>query len=277
MRAQADRTDRNPAARPFLANSAERQDLISEGPDFGLDATPRHAQDRQMESGRCQSVNRRQLVGGLISTLTCAAFAPVVAHAAKGKLSLMAARFERERFVAECLDAAQEPEAQQAVREVLARAVADHDAVLSSLGPPTQAGLDILHRSAELTIFAAKWTPQMNLLAHDHRMWALIGIYTGREDNIFWRREGGGIRVSSAQVLFAGDVAVLPADAIHSVTNPLPRFTGGIHIYGGDFFAAHRSQWDPETLREEPSDGNTIRAIFERENQRIASACHHAP
>ena len=48
---------------------------------------------------------------------------------------------------------------------------------------------------------------------------------------------------------------------LHSVTNPLPRFTGGIHIYGGDFFATPRSQWHPETLAEEPSDGARIRAI----------------
>jgi predicted metal-dependent enzyme (double-stranded beta helix superfamily) len=70
-------------------------------------------------------------------------------------------------------------------------------------------------------------------------------------------------------VLFPGDVAALPADAVHSVTNPLLRFTGGIHIYGGDFFATPRSQWNAETLAEEPSDGATIRALFENENERL--------
>ena len=43
---------------------------------------------------------------------------------------------------------------------------------------------------------------------------------------------------------------------------------GGIHIYGGDFFATERSQWDPETLQRQPSDGAVIRAMFERENKR---------
>jgi hypothetical protein len=32
------------------------------------------------------------------------------------------------------------------------------------------------------------------------------------------------------------------------VTNPIPRLTGAIHVYAGDFFAAERSEWDPETL-----------------------------
>ena len=32
------------------------------------------------------------------------------------------------------------------------------------------------------------WGPGMTIMPHDHRMWAVIGVYTGREDNIFWRR-----------------------------------------------------------------------------------------
>ena len=59
-------------------------------------------------------------------------------------------------------------------------------------------------------------------------------------------------------------------DAIHSVTNPLPRFTGYIHICGGDFFDTARSLWNPETLEGEPADGDVIRGIFERENERLA-------
>jgi predicted metal-dependent enzyme (double-stranded beta helix superfamily) len=109
----------------------------------------------------------------------------------------------------------------------------------------------------------------MNLMPHNHLMWASIGIYTGREDNLFWRDAGTGIEAFGARALFAGDSAALPVDAIHSVTNPLLRFTGGIHIYGGDFFDTTRSQWDPETLAEQPSDGDVIKGIFDRENERL--------
>ena len=109
----------------------------------------------------------------------------------------------------------------------------------------------------------------MNLMPHDHLMWANIGIYTGREDNIFWKRSADGIKAYRAEALFVKDTAALPDDAVHSVTNPLLRFTGGIHIYGGDFFDTTRSQWNPETLEEEPSDGAVIRGIFQRENDRL--------
>ena len=174
-----------------------------------------------------------------------------------------------ERFVEECLVANREDDAQQAVTDVLARAVSEPGKVLAALGEPDRAGLNVLLSSTTLTIFAATWTPQMNLMPHNHLMWASIGIYTGREDNIFWRPGSDGIRAFGANALFEKDTALLPADALHSVTNPLRRFTGGIHIYGGDFFNTPRSQWNPETLEEEPSDGAVIRAIFQRENERL--------
>src|SRR5579862_9807234 len=126
-------------------------------------------------------------------------------------------RFERDRFVEKCVAASRESESQRAVHEVLERAVADADAVLAGLGTPQQAGVDVLHRSQTLTIFAAHWAQSMSLPAHDHRMWALIGLYTGREDNIYWRRTANSLEAHRAAVLFPGDVATLPADAIHSV------------------------------------------------------------
>lgn len=175
-----------------------------------------------------------------------------------------------ERFIEDCVAANSGADAQAAVTETLARAVSDPGAVLTAIGEPREAGLNVFHRSPTLTIFAATWTPQMNLMPHNHLMWASIGIYTGREDNILWRRGSHGrIGSTGAKALFAGEVTALPADAIHSVTNPLPRFTGGIHIYGGDFFATTRSQWNAENLDEEPSDGAVIAAIFARENEKL--------
>ena len=174
-----------------------------------------------------------------------------------------------ERFVADCIAANREADAQAAVNEVLARAVSEPAAVLAALGEPDKAGLNVLLSSPTLTIFAATWTPRMNLMPHNHLMWANIGIYTGREDNIFWKRTPAGIKACGANALRASDTAMMREDAVHSVTNPLQRFTGGIHIYGGDFFDTQRSQWNPETFEEEPSDGATIRDIFQRENERL--------
>jgi predicted metal-dependent enzyme (double-stranded beta helix superfamily) len=179
--------------------------------------------------------------------------------------------FEPERFVADCVKANADGDPQRAVLEVLEQAISDPGAVLRGVGEPVRAGLNVLHRSPTLTIFAASWTPRMNLMPHEHRMWALIGIYTGREDNLLWRHGADGrLGAIGAKALFEGQAVSLPVDAIHSVTNPLLRFTGGLHVYGGDFFATERRQWNAESLVEEISDGETIRAIFEAENARLA-------
>jgi predicted metal-dependent enzyme (double-stranded beta helix superfamily) len=207
----------------------------------------------------------------LIATLGTAAVQSCQAEAGATGPPLAPANEAMAEFVARCTAANQGDRAQDAVQEVLARRVSDPRATLQAIGEPTRAGMTVFHRSRTLTIFAATWTPQMNLMPHDHRMWALIGIYTGREDNILWRRSEGRLTAFGAKALFAGDVAALPDTTIHSVTNPLDRFTGGIHIYGGDFFATTRSQWNPETLAEEPSDGEVIRRIFERANERMRS------
>jgi predicted metal-dependent enzyme (double-stranded beta helix superfamily) len=215
------------------------------------------------------NLQRRAIVAGTVAAAV-RFFSPVSAFAqSRRPTSTGDGRMDIDRFVADCIAANEEADAQAAVNEVLARAVSMPEAVLAAIGDPERAGLNVLLSSPTLTIFAATWTPQMNLLPHDHLMWANIGIYTGREDNIFWKRTPGGIKAYGADALFVKDTAMLPEDALHSVTNPLQRFTGGIHIYGGDFFDTKRSQWNPETLEEEPSDGARIREMFQRENERL--------
>lgn len=178
--------------------------------------------------------------------------------------------FDLDRFIAECRAAV--TQGQPAVRELVARAVAEPGAVLRALGEPTRAGLKTLYRSDELTILDLVWGPYMTLMPHNHGMWAVIGLYTGREDNIFWRRidEPGmpsRIEAAGAKALSAGEAAPLGRDIIHSVTNPIPRLTGALHVYGGDFFRPGRSEWDPETLREGPYDAERVRAMFEAANR----------
>ena len=59
---------------------------------------------------------------------------------------------------------------------------------------------------------------------------------------------------------------------IHAVTNPLDQITAAIHVYGGDFFATPRSEWDPRTFEERPWDVEHVRQVFEEANKRLAAA-----
>jgi predicted metal-dependent enzyme (double-stranded beta helix superfamily) len=64
----------------------------------------------------------------------------------------------------------------------------------------------------------------------------------------------------------------LGAEVIHSVTNPVRRLTGALHVYGGDFFATPRSEWDPETLLEGVYDVEKNLRLFEESNRRSIPA-----
>ena len=63
----------------------------------------------------------------------------------------------------------------------------------------------------------------------------------------------------------------LEKDVIHSVANPIEKLTGAIHVYGGDFFAVTRSEWDPETLSERSWDIQKAIRIFKDSNERFAA------
>jgi predicted metal-dependent enzyme (double-stranded beta helix superfamily) len=183
--------------------------------------------------------------------------------------------FDPDQFVADCRNALAAEKSHKLVREVVCRAVAEPNAVLKALGEPTRGGLKALYRSDHLTILNVIWAPYMTLMPHNHNMWAVIGIYTGREDNIFWRRVRGRnahLEAAGAMALSQRDAEPLGRDIIHSVTNPIPRLTGAIHVYGGDFFAAERSEWDPETLEEQRWDAERAVQRFEEANRILESS-----
>jgi predicted metal-dependent enzyme (double-stranded beta helix superfamily) len=130
-----------------------------------------------------------------------------------------------------------------------------------------------LHRSPELTILNVVWTPGMAIYPHDHRMWAVIGLYGGREDNTFYRRGPEGLVVAGAKELQSRDAALLGKNVIHAVANPLRVFTGAIHVYGGDFFGTPRSDWAPDTLEERPFDVERAMRTFAEANERWRAEC----
>ena len=174
--------------------------------------------------------------------------------------------FNLERFVEDCRAAVQGDPTHKAAAEVMERAFRDPAAIVTALGEPTGPALTPIYRSPDLTIINLVWKPSMTVQPHNHEMWAVIGIYGGREDNIFWRRiaddPDGRIEAAGAKALRTGDCVPLGRDLIHSVTNPIPKLTGAIHVYGGDFFEAERSEWDPERLDEQPLDIARVKAMF---------------
>jgi predicted metal-dependent enzyme (double-stranded beta helix superfamily) len=164
--------------------------------------------------------------------------------------------FETDRFIEDCRAAVAADKTHKAAQEVVARAMSEPAQVIRALGEPSKSGVQKIYADNDVAIVNVVWAPWMTVSPHNHEMWAVIGVYTGREDNVFWRRladdEDGRIEAAGARALGTGDAVPLGRDIIHSVTNPIPRFTGALHVYGGDFYTKPRSQWDPETLSVAP-------------------------
>jgi len=176
--------------------------------------------------------------------------------------------FDTDRFIADCHAALSGSESSRDVREVVARAVADPAAVVAAVGEPKAGGIVPIHRSPELTIINVLWPAGMVIMPHNHNTWAVIGVYGGREDNILWRRlpagSSRGIEAAGAKSLSTKDALAFGPDLIHSVVNPSAKVTGAIHVYGGDFLAIERSEWDPDSLQERPYDMEKAIRMFSR-------------
>ena len=158
-----------------------------------------------------------------------------------------------------------------AVRDVLDELVADPTALDRAVGPVELGGITPIHRADDLTVLRVAWTPGMVLYPHEHRMWAVIGMYGGQEDNAFYRRAPQGLEAAGGREVPAGEVLVLGEDVIHSVANSRRGLAVALHVYGGDFFTGERSEWDPDTLEERPRDLTRTQQLFDSANARWRS------
>lgn len=181
--------------------------------------------------------------------------------------------FDVDKFVEDCKVAVKDTDSMKAVQELVARAVSDPNALIQALGEPSKGGVQRIYQSDELTVLNLVWAPRMTLMPHNHNMAAVIGVYTGREDNIFWRRvqddPEGRIEAAGADSLGPGKAVMLGKNIIHSVTNPTGMCTSALHVYKGDFFEEHRSEWDPENLVEHTYDVEKNMRLFEEANSRL--------
>ena len=177
--------------------------------------------------------------------------------------------FDVDAFLAELVESRTDPDPRAAAHDVLARALASPADVADALAPDA-GGFTLLHHAPDLTILNIAWAPHMRLMPHDHRMWAVIGIYCGREDNQFFRRTTDGLDPTNGKELDTGDVCALGTQTIHAVTNPTSRLAGAVHVYGGDFVNQPRSQWGPGDLVERPFSMDRLRRQFVDANEAAA-------
>ncbi len=152
--------------------------------------------------------------------------------------------FDADDFVAACLVARAEPDPARAVAEVVAEAITDPRSIDDALGiavNPLQP--DTLLSTPELTVQRIVFRGGARSGVHDHRMWAVVGVYAGGEVNRFFARGPEGLVPQVGREIEPGDVLTFEADAIHEVANPRREWSAGLHVYGGDILGVPRSAW----------------------------------
>jgi hypothetical protein len=139
-------------------------------------------------------------------------------------------------------------------------------------------------RGLSLTVLHIVWPPEVDLLAHDHLMWAAIGLYGGREDNQLFRSlPDGSLEHRRAKTLHGGDSILLGDDTVHAVANPSRELTGAIHVYaihvyGGGYFREGRQMWPQPERPAVPFDVEVVRQTLNDAASRAhAGPSHTAP
>jgi predicted metal-dependent enzyme (double-stranded beta helix superfamily) len=159
-----------------------------------------------------------------------------------------------DEFVAMCEAMLGEADVGQRIAEAMRPLVADPAELSPAIEDlrPEPGRPAVVHRSDELTVLGLEVAAGFVSPPHDHRLWAVVGIYQGAEDNVFYRRGPDGIEETGRAVLEEGDCLAFPPDAVHGIANSGTAPMRGLHVYGGDLFATERSTWDPISGEEQP-------------------------
>lgn len=167
--------------------------------------------------------------------------------------------FDLQKFVGECRSALDDRNPARRVEALVRNAISDPEAVREAFAKARdaerQGPITFAWRDASLSVADVTTPPGLKSPAHNHEMWAVIGVYDGQEHNRFYIYEDGKLLEKSERLLKEGDVAVLGIDTVHSISNPLATVSSAIHVYGGDLVErSGRSMWNPHTDKCEEYD-----------------------
>lgn len=160
--------------------------------------------------------------------------------------------FDLSGFVNECGVAQAGPEPAQKIESLVKMAISEPDGIRDAFANmenvERHGPVSFARRDDELSVADVTTIPGLRSPPHNHKMWAVIGIYAGQEHNRFFQEKDGVLQESGERLLKEGDVIVLEPDVIHAIENPLSRISSAIHVYGGDLVErSSRSMWNPHS------------------------------
>jgi predicted metal-dependent enzyme (double-stranded beta helix superfamily) len=166
-------------------------------------------------------------------------------------------------LIEQCRDAATTQEPVTGVMDVL-DAFLHQPNLEQQLGTADRSTYEALYRGDDLLVLHGVVPPTPRPVdPHNHRIWAVIGVYHGQEDNqLFARTDRAALEPTERFSVRAGDIRPLDASTIHSVQAAGGGYLGAVHVYGADLFGTPRSIWRHGV--EQPNDESALPAFFER-------------
>ena len=114
----------------------------------------------------------------------------------------------------------------------------------------------LLFRAADraLSLFSLVVPPGAMTPVHDHLAWGLVGLYTGNQDEEFYRPGSGRLVLERQRPLSPGDFYALlpPRNDVHRVRTTSAVTSVSIHLLANDTGCVLRHTYDEETGRGAP-------------------------
>lgn len=151
--------------------------------------------------------------------------------------------FNYNRFVEKMRIAARSKTPTKFVRQELATTLASDE--LQTLGLPEQTEDEIhLFEDDTVSIWSCRFDPEFAMPPHEHKMEVHIGVVSGIEKNIMFRRENNSLEYVKSVNVNAGDILSIGADALHAVTAHGPEHSHALHVYLGPLTKVKRDLFD---------------------------------
>jgi predicted metal-dependent enzyme (double-stranded beta helix superfamily) len=113
--------------------------------------------------------------------------------------------FDLQKFVDACRAALNDPRpaerVETLVKEAISGPAAVRDAIENAANVEGQGPVTFGCRDSSLSVVDVATPPGLKSPAHNHKMWAVIGVYDGQEHNRFYRYEDGELQEKGERLL----------------------------------------------------------------------------
>ena len=155
--------------------------------------------------------------------------------------------FSFDKFVTEIRAAAVSDKPTHAIRTLMQNALETPEALVAD--NPLEEGADeiMLFEDDTVSVWVCRFDPHTVVPPHEHKMNAFIGVFKGREKNLFFRNEADGLKYISTKIIDAGQMTSIGADGLHAVVAEGEEDCYSFHVYAGPLSKIKRSLFDWDT------------------------------